>query len=77
MSDLANEKLFLPKIFGQNEKFVIYIEKVRKADKEFITFDETRIRKILLTKKRTLFYSEFTNDLMEKSELKLNNKYFQ
>ncbi len=77
VSDLANEKLFLPKIFGQNEKFVIYIEKVRKADKEFITFDETRIRKILLTKKRTLFYSEFTNDLMEKSELKLNNKYFQ
>ena len=77
VSELPDKDTFLKRVWGEDEKFVIFVERVRKPDGEFISFDEPRIKKALLIEKRSMFYQQFTNDLMEKTQIKLNDKYFQ
>ncbi len=74
---MPDKDTFLKRVWGEDEKFVIFVERVRKPDGEFISFDEPRIKKALLIEKRSMFYQQFTNDLMEKTQIKLNDKYFQ
>ena len=76
MATFTNEKFFVPNIFGEEKKFIIYIEKIRKANREFISFDEFKIRNSLVFKKQKDFIKQFTDDIMQKSKIELNNKYF-
>lgn len=77
METFTNEKFFVPSIFGEEKKFIIYIEKIRKANREFISFDEFKIRNSLVFKKQKDFIKQFTDDIMQKSKIELNNKYFR
>ncbi len=76
MENFTDKRFFVPNIFGEEEKFIIYIEKIRKANREFISFDEFKIRNALLSKKQKDFIKQFTDDVMRKSKIELNNKYF-
>jgi len=76
IENFKSRDFFISNIFGEKRKFIIYVEKVRKANKEFISFDELKIKKLLLSEKEKDFFNQFIKDVMQKSKMKLNNKYF-
>ena len=76
IENFEDKDFFIPNIFGEKKKFIIYVEKVRKANKEFISFDELKIKKLLLSEKKKAFFNRFVKEVMGKSKMKLNNKYF-
>jgi hypothetical protein len=76
IENFEDKDFFIPNIFGEKKKFIIYVEKVRKANKEFISFDELKIKKLLLSERKKAFFKRFVKEVMGKSKMKLNNKYF-
>ena len=76
IENFEDKDFFIPNIFGEKKKFIIYVEKVRKANKEFISFDELKIKKLLLSERKKAFFNRFVKEVMGKSKMKLNNKYF-
>ncbi len=64
------------KLFGKDEKYVIYIERIRKANKEFLSLDEDRIKQKLFLDKKSIFYLDFSREVLNKSAIRYNDKYF-
>ena len=63
-------------MFGEDEKYVIYIERIRKANKEFLSLDEDRIKQKLFLDKKSRFYLDFSREVLNKSAIRYNDKYF-
>ena len=70
------EGFFVPEIISNSsDNFIIFIEKVRKADPDFLLLDKDKIKKNLSSPRKEKIYRTFLTEIFINSNIKYNPKY--
>ena len=70
------EGFFVPEIISNSsDNFIIFIEKVRKADPDFLLLDKDKIKKNLSSPRKEKIYRTFLKEIFINSNIKYNPKY--
>ncbi len=73
-----NEGNFIPKLQStESGNFVLFIEKIRRADSDFLLLDKDKIKKDLSIPRKEKIYGNFLSEIFNKSTIKYNKKYIE
>ena len=74
--DSLKEEVFVNQIiYDGSERFIIFIEKIRKADQDFLLLDKDKIVKDLSLYRKEKIYRIFLSEIFDNSIIKYNKKY--
>ena len=70
------EEEFIPFIINiESENFIIFIEKIRKANSDFLLLDKDKIKKDLSIPRKKKIYGVFLSEIYNSSTIEYNTKY--
>ncbi|MBT3795886.1 SurA N-terminal domain-containing protein [bacterium] len=73
---VIKEGHFVPRVISAgSENFIVFIEKVRKADTDFLLLDKDKIKKDLSRPRKEKIYRTFLTEIFTNSNIKYNPKY--
>ena len=59
----------------ESENFIIFIEKIRKANSDFLLLDKDKIKKDLSIPRKKKIYGVFLSEIYNSSTIEYNTKY--
>jgi len=73
-----NEGNFIPKLQSTDDgNFVVFIEKIRRADSDFLLLDIDKIKKDISIPRKEKIYGKFLSEIFNNSTIKYNKKYIE